>query len=111
MGPLQVCGLTSPTNMIDLRPKISAADQIATFTSLSLPHHKELTNILLCEHKQNEAGMCSDINPSRNKGIKTLQLTNEIREPLYDEPGVYNPSINHNVFLKPYFKAHQLFIF
>ena len=110
MGPLQVCGLTSPTNMIDLRPEISTAEQIATFTSLSLPHHEELTNIL-CEHKQNEAGMCSDFNPSRNKGIKTLQLTNGIREPVYDEPGMYNPSLNHNVFLKPYFKAHQLFIF
>ena len=26
MGPLQVCGLTSPTNMIDLRSEISADD-------------------------------------------------------------------------------------
>ena len=68
--------------MIDLRPEISADEQIATFTSLSLPHHEEHTNIL-CEHKQNEAGMCSGINPSRNKGKKTPQLTNGIREPVY----------------------------
>ena len=87
MGPLQVCGRSVasnlPLNMIDLRPEISAADQIATFTSLSLPHHRGAYQCFLCEHKQNEAGMCSDINPSRNKGIKTLQLTNGIREPVY----------------------------
>ena len=55
--------------------------------------------------------MCSGINPSRNKGIKTPQLTNGIREPVHDEPVIYNPSLNHIEFLKPYFKAHQLFIF
>ena len=78
MGPLQVCGQSVashlPLNMIDLRPEISAADQIATFTSLSLPHHEELTNVFLCEHKQNGAGMCSGINPSRNKGIKNTTV-------------------------------------
>ena len=74
MGPLQVGGRSVashlPLDMINLRPEISAAEQIATFTSLSSPHHEQAYQCPLCEHKQNEAGMCSHINPSRNKGIK-----------------------------------------